>query len=163
VALGVTISVAAGNEFSDACTRSPAMVPTVITVAATYVANENETATATTVRRDRRADFSNYGTCVNIAAPGKDIRSAWINDDGGKPNATYYTLSGTSMASPHVAGVAALVLSRFPEERLTPHEVGLYLRKHATNGVIDLACEGAAPDDQPACRATPNKLLFTNC
>lgn len=163
VALGVTISVAAGNEFSDACTRSPAMVPTVLTVAATYVADENETATATTVRRDRRADFSNYGTCVNIAAPGKDIRSAWINDGGGKPDATYYTLSGTSMASPHVAGVTALVLSRFPEEQLTPREVGAYLRKHATNGVIDLACEEAAPDDEPACRATPNKLLFTNC
>jgi subtilisin family serine protease len=90
-ASGVTYAVAAGNETTDACTKSPAAAGTtagVITVAATDTA-------------DREASFSNYGSCVDIWAPGVNILST--SRTGGTT-----TMSGTSMASPHVAGGAAL-------------------------------------------------------
>ncbi|MBS4751628.1 S8 family peptidase [Nocardioides sp. zg-ZUI104] len=94
IADGVTMAVAAGNENTDACSTSPARVPGALTVAASD-------------RNDARASFSNRGTCVDLFAPGVDITSTWL-DNGVR------TISGTSMASPHVAGAVALYLSANP-------------------------------------------------
>jgi subtilisin family serine protease len=94
---GVTYVVAAGNSNADACNTSPALVPTAITVGAVDPAN------------DTRAGFSNFGTCLDLFAPGVNILSAWNTND----TATN-TISGTSMAAPHVTGVAARYLQTHP-------------------------------------------------
>jgi subtilisin family serine protease len=111
---GVTYVVAAGNETADACGVSPARTPEAITVAASTEA-------------DARADFSNYGECVDLFAPGEDITSPYLL---GNPMA----LSGTSMASPHVAGAAAVYLSAHPDA--SPAEVAAALSDAATTGAI---------------------------
>ena len=129
VASGVTVAVSAGNSNLDACSQSPARVPAAITVGAT---------TST----DARASYSNFGTCVDIFAPGSDITSTDFSGD----TATSVK-SGTSMATPHVAGAAALVLSVNPS--YTPAQVRDYLVNNATPGVVTDPGSGS-----------PNKLLY---
>jgi subtilisin family serine protease len=128
VADGVTVAVAAGNNRTDACRTSPARVPEAVTVGATDSG-------------DQKASFSNYGTCLDLFAPGVDIESVWI---GG----TTDTISGTSTASPHVAGAAALVLSQFPTA-LSPVQVRDRLVATSTPNVVGRAGKGSA-----------NRLLF---
>ncbi|GIG89943.1 S8 family peptidase [Plantactinospora endophytica] len=130
IASGVTYVVAAGNDAVDACGSSPAYLPNVVTVAASDSG-------------DARSWFSNFGQCVALFAPGSDILSAGIASDGAAQVA-----SGTSMASPHVAGAAALYLERHPNA--APAEVSAWLTDTATPNVIsDL-------------RGSPNRLLFAN-
>ncbi len=111
---GISVVVAAGNENQDACNVSPASAPEAITVGATSQTNQF-------------ASFSNYGKCVNILAPGVDILSTV---PGGKSR----SLSGTSMASPHVAGVVALILNENPD--LNPVAVKKFLEQKCTTGSI---------------------------
>jgi subtilisin family serine protease len=131
---GVTYAVAAGNgnalgQRQNACNYSPARAAAAITVGATQ-------------SNDAAASFSNYGTCVDILAPGVSITSAWHTSD----SATN-TISGTSMASPHVAGAAALVLSA--NASWTPQQVRDYLVSNSTPDVISNVGTG-----------TPNQLLY---
>jgi subtilisin family serine protease/subtilisin-like proprotein convertase family protein len=126
---GVTVVVAAGNENQNACNVSPAREPLAITV-------------GSTTQSDARSSFSNHGTCVDIMAPGSSITSVWSTSD----TATN-TISGTSMASPHVAGAAALYLSANPTA--TPAEVATALTSNATPNKVTGLPTG-----------TPNLLLF---
>jgi subtilisin family serine protease len=130
VSKGVTMVVAAGNEQTDACTKSPASEPSAITVGATD-------------RTDARSSFSNYGTCVDIFAPGSSITSSSYTSS--TSTAIY---SGTSMASPHVAGAAALVLGANPTA--TPAAVASFLTTNASTNRITSAGTGS-----------PNRLLYT--
>jgi subtilisin family serine protease len=130
IASGVTYGVAAGNDSADASGSSPARVAEAITVAASDI-------------NDAQAEFSNFGAIVDIYAPGVDITSSWNTDD----NATN-TISGTSMATPHVVGAAALYLSANPTA--APADVATALTGAATPDKIT----NASPD-------TPNKLLYT--
>lgn len=118
VRAGVHYAVAAGNDNRDACNYSPASSPNAITVGATTITDE-------------RAWFSNYGKCVDVFGPGKDILSTWI---GSKYQTN--TISGTSMASPHVAGLAAYLLS-LEEEPLTGEQLKAKMIKLATRDAID--------------------------
>ncbi|MCZ7432341.1 S8 family serine peptidase [Streptomyces sp. WMMC1477] len=127
-ASGVTYAVAAGNSNVDACTASPARVPAAITV-------------GSSVSDDSRSSFSNYGTCLDIFAPGSFITSAYIGHD-----ADVRTMSGTSMASPHVAGNAALIASANPD--WTPEQIRDAMVADATDGAVVNPGTGS-----------PNKLL----
>ncbi|HEX8210655.1 MAG TPA: S8 family peptidase [Longimicrobium sp.] len=127
---GVTTVVAAGNENQNACNTSPARAVNAITVGAT-------------TNTDARASFSNYGSCLDIFAPGNNITSAWHTGD-----AATNTISGTSMASPHVAGVAALYLQGNPSA--SPATVANAIVSTATSNKVTSAGTGS-----------PNKLLFS--
>ncbi|GIJ48269.1 hypothetical protein Val02_51550 [Virgisporangium aliadipatigenens] len=132
IADGVSYSLSAGNgRGADACGQSPAGTPNALTVAATD-------------RTDARAPYSDIGACVDLFAPGTDIVSAWIGGD----TATS-TVSGTSMAAPHVAGAAALVLADHPT--FTPADVAAELLTDSTPDVVTDAGAG-----------TPNKLLHVD-
>jgi subtilisin family serine protease len=128
---GVVFVVAAGNENQNACNVSPSNVPEAITVGAT-------------TRTDSRASYSNFGKCVDIFAPGSSITSAWRTND----TATS-TISGTSMASPHVAGVVALYLEENP--KATPAEIDALVKKNATPNIVK----------NPG-TASPNLFIYSN-
>ncbi|GAB3462390.1 S8 family peptidase [Actinophytocola sediminis] len=119
---GVTFAVAAGNSSADAAGFSPARVETALTVAASDDA-------------DSQASFSNYGSLVDLYAPGVDITSSW--NDGATD-----TISGTSMASPHVAGAAALYLEANPDA--APADVATGLTTAASADKITNPTEGTA-------------------
>ncbi|SDG45999.1 Peptidase inhibitor I9 [Lentzea fradiae] len=113
---GVTFAVAAGNSNANAANTSPARVTEALTVGSTE-------------RTDARSSFSNYGSVVDVFAPGRDITSAWHTSD----TATN-TISGTSMASPHVAGVVARYLQG--GFTVTPAQVATAIVDNATNGKV---------------------------
>src|SRR5690242_12427764 len=132
---GVVMCVAAGNGDAngnavDACTTSPARAPAAITVSATD-------------STDTKPVWANSGTCVDIFAPGVNITSAWDTS-----TTATNTISGTSMATPHVTGAAALVLAGSPSA--TPADVASTLVANATSGVVGNPGTGS-----------PNRLLFT--
>lgn len=129
ISSGIFVGVAAGNNGADACNSSPARVTEAITVGA--VSNA-----------DALASFSNRGACVDILAPGVNIRSAWYTG-----NNVYNTLSGTSMATPHLVGAAALYLSAHPSA--SPAQVQNDIINSATLNAISGVPSG-----------TPNKMLY---
>jgi len=124
---GVLLAVAAGNSSADACNSSPSSASGTITVAAS-------------TSSDARASYSNYGGCVDIYAPGSSITSTWINSGTN-------TISGTSMATPHVTGVAALYKATYGDAASST--VISWLTSNATSGVITGNVSG-----------TPNRLLY---
>jgi aqualysin 1 len=130
IAGGVTYVVSSGNSNADACGQSPARLPSAITVNAS-------------TRTDVRAFFSNWGSCTDIFAPGDDIKSAAHWDDTATER-----MSGTSMASPHVTGVASLYLESNPGAR--PSAVWREIRDRATIGRITNPRPGS-----------PNRLLYS--
>jgi subtilisin family serine protease len=130
IADGVVYTVAAGNEAQSACNVSPAKVPAAITVSATN-------------RKDLRPSWANHGACVDVFAPGTWITSAWVTGNGASE-----MISGTSMAAPHVAGVAALRLELFPGA--SPAETWAALSALTKKNAVGSA------------RSANNNLLFTN-
>jgi subtilisin family serine protease len=124
---GVFLAVAAGNENQNACNVSPASAASATTVAAS-------------TSSDAKASYSNYGSCVDLYAPGSSITSTWLN---GGTN----TISGTSMASPHVAGVAALYKATYGNA--SSSTIDSWIKTNSTANVITGNVTG-----------TPNRLLY---
>ncbi len=129
IADGVTYAIAAGNSNADACTFSPASTPNAITLGATQ-------------DNDARASFSNFGTCLDLFSPGVNITAAW-----GTGDTATNTISGTSMASPHAAGVAAIIKAANPS--FTPMQVRDKMVADSTLNVVTSPGTGS-----------PNRLLF---
>jgi subtilisin family serine protease len=130
IAAGVTYAVAGGNYGDDACLMSPARVSEAITVGATTAA-------------DQRAGFSNWGPCLDLFAPGVGVVSSYPTSD-----VAMGSMSGTSMATPHVAGVAALYLQGHPAA--TPGDVAATVVGNATTGKVGSPGTGS-----------PNRLLYS--
>ncbi|HYI00426.1 Ig-like domain-containing protein, partial [Hyalangium sp.] len=129
---GVSYAIAAGNNGGNACSISPARTPAAMTVGATD-------------STDARAWFSNYGVCVDLFAPGVNITSAWNTSD-----TSTNTISGTSMATPHVAGATALYLEGSPTA--TPEQVALGLYGTTTADKVSNPGVGS-----------PNRMLYSGC
>jgi hypothetical protein len=131
ISLGVPVVAAAGNEARDACNSSPGSEPLAITVAAS-------------TSLDEQAGYSNYGSCVDVFAPGSSITAAGIASD-----ASTSVKSGTSMASPHVAGYAAVIKGLFPS---------------ASSAAVASAITGTASSNvlTNVSSGTANRLLYTN-
>jgi subtilisin family serine protease len=127
---GVVYSIAAGNSAGNACNYSPASTPSALTIGAT-------------TNTDARASYSNYGTCLDLFAPGSSVTSAWNTSD-----VATNTISGTSMAAPHVAGAAALYMGLTGES--APTQVGDAIVGYASTGKVGNAGTGS-----------PNLLLYT--
>jgi subtilisin family serine protease len=130
IADGVTFAVAAGNSNANACNSSPARTAEALTVGAT-------------TQSDARSSFSNYGTCLDVFAPGSGVTSAWHTSDSAAN-----TISGTSMAAPHVAGVAALVTQEIAGA--SPATVMSTITSRATTGAVSNPGSGS-----------PNRLLYS--
>ena len=130
-AAGLAMIVASGNSNSNSCLFSPASAADAFTVDA----SDNT---------DRRSSFSNHGTCSSLFAPGTSITSTWIGDPW-----SINTISGTSMAAPHVAGVAAVMRQKQPEA--TVEQIYKELLDGATEGAIDQL------------GGSPNLLLHKDC
>ena len=128
IAKGVTVVVAAGNSAADACNYSPSRVLEAITIGAT-------------TNTDARASYSNFGSCVDLFAPGSAVTSTWLGASGTN------TISGTSMATPHVTGAVARFIGF--NVGLTPGQVANSVIGSATSGVVI----GAGTN-------SPNKLLY---
>jgi len=128
ISKGIPVVVAAGNDNLDACDYSPARTPEAITVGATTT-------------DDSRASYSNFGSCLDIFAPGSGIPSTWLGTN------TYAFLNGTSMAAPHVAGVIVRFLSQYPG--LTPNQVTNSIKTSSTKNLVTSPGTGS-----------PNRLLY---
>ena len=126
---GISVVVAAGNSNADACNFSPSSAPSAITVGSTTVS-------------DSKSTFSNWGSCVDIYAPGSNITGGWYTS-----STDVNTISGTSMASPHVAGAVAVYRGLNPSA--TVEQIAAHIDSQATPSVIT---------GLPA--ATVNKLLY---
>ena len=126
----IVVVVAAGNNNADACNYSPSRVPAAITVGAT-------------TNQDQRANYSNYGKCLDVFAPGSNITSDWYSS-----NTATATASGTSMASPHVAGLAAILRAIYTGENVS----------QITNRILNKATTNKVTDSQTG---SPNRLLYT--
>ena len=130
IASGVSYAIAAGNSNANACNYSPARVASAVTV-------------GSTTNTDARSSFSNYGTCLDIFAPGSSITSAWHTS-----NTATNTISGTSMATPHVAGTIALFLQA--NQGASPSTVRTELVGNSTSGKVTNPGSGS-----------PNQLLYS--
>jgi len=127
VSAGIHFAVAAGNDNADSCNYSPAAAAQAVTVGASTLADE-------------RAYFSNYGKCNDIFAPGLNILSTWIGS-----NVSTNVISGTSMASPHIAGLLAYYLSLQPASD-SAYAVAEITPKKLKENIISIATEGALSD-----------------
>eukprot|EP01006_Ploeotia_vitrea_P028475 TRINITY_DN61159_c0_g1_i3.p1 TRINITY_DN61159_c0_g1~~TRINITY_DN61159_c0_g1_i3.p1 ORF type:complete len:186 (+),score=28.95 TRINITY_DN61159_c0_g1_i3:336-893(+) len=160
---GVLVIVAAGNHKTNACDKSPSQESVAFTVGATVVED------AEGVQTDERADFSNWGACVDLFAPGDLVQSDWIGS-----NTAARSMSGTSMAAPHVAGMTALYLryahqpTYIPTNHTnsqqthtpSPKQQATALLEKAQTGKIDINCEG--PEWlKIQCEQTPNKMMHS--